>query len=142
MWRLMDERMANAKISRRPKAKSGTQKSKAVVGRDRLSWRRTGNALALYYGKSEEPLLHVEPDAIRPGMFRVRSGSEISDMVNLTRAKDAALAVALRHLNSKAQEKPSDGTHIRARRSELRAPPSDPPRIPALPKGLTLGSRQ
>lgn len=68
-------------------------------------------------------------------MFRVRSRVAVSDLCNLTRAKDAALAIALRHLNSEVQEKRSDGTHIRVRRSGLAPQPSDPPRTPARPKG-------
>jgi hypothetical protein len=66
----------------------------------------------------------------------------VSDFCNLSRGKYAAIAIALRDLNSKAQEKPSDGTHVRARRSRLGVPPSDPRRIPARSKGLTLGERQ
>lgn len=115
MWRLMDERMANPKISR---------------------------ALALYYGKSEEPLLHVEPDAIWPGMFRVRTSSGVSDMVNLTRAKDAAVTIALRDLNSQAQEKPSEGRHIRLWAAPLGGPPLDRNRIAAPRETPALWSRQ
>src|SRR5262245_27168361 len=36
----------------------------------------------------------VEPDGQWPGMWRVHKGDHISDMVNLTRAKDAAIAWA------------------------------------------------
>jgi hypothetical protein len=36
----------------------------------------------------------VEPDAAWPNMWRVRMGDRRSDMVNLTRAKDAAIAWA------------------------------------------------
>ena len=38
----------------------------------------------------------VEPDAAWPNMWRVRAGDRLSGMVNLTRAKDAAIAWALR----------------------------------------------
>ena len=38
----------------------------------------------------------VEPDAAWPNTWRVRMGDRRSDMVNLTRAKDAAIAWALR----------------------------------------------
>jgi len=42
----------------------------------------------------------VEPDAQWPKMYRVRlSNGELTDMVNLTRAKDAAVALALGKLN-------------------------------------------
>jgi hypothetical protein len=36
----------------------------------------------------------VEPDPRWPAMWRARSGERLSDMVNLTRAKDAAIAWA------------------------------------------------
>ena len=39
-------------------------------------------------------------------MFRIRfAGGQISDMANLSRIKDAALVIALRELNSEAEEK-------------------------------------
>jgi hypothetical protein len=40
-------------------------------------------------------LATVEPDIEWPGMWRVRWGGGLSDMVNLTRAKDAAISLAL-----------------------------------------------
>jgi hypothetical protein len=36
----------------------------------------------------------VQPDPKWPGMFRVHSAGVVSDIVNLTRAKDAALSIA------------------------------------------------
>jgi hypothetical protein len=36
----------------------------------------------------------IEPDAAWPNMWRVRAGDRLSDMVNLTRAKDAAITWA------------------------------------------------
>jgi hypothetical protein len=42
----------------------------------------------------------IEPDSEWPGMWRVRRGGSISDMVNLARAKDAATAIALSDLNA------------------------------------------
>jgi hypothetical protein len=41
------------------------------------------------------------PDADWPGMWRVRIGEALSDMVNLTRAKDAAAGLALSVLNTR-----------------------------------------
>jgi hypothetical protein len=40
-----------------------------------------------------------------------------SDMVNLTRTKDAALAFALQVLNCEAQETPPDASYVRQKRS-------------------------
>jgi hypothetical protein len=43
----------------------------------------------------------VDPDSKYPNMWRVRLPSgHVSDMVNLTRAKDAAVCLALAELNS------------------------------------------
>ena len=42
----------------------------------------------------------IEPDSKWPRMWRVRSGGSISDMVNLSRAKDAAISIALSDLNA------------------------------------------
>jgi hypothetical protein len=36
----------------------------------------------------------IEADAVYPGMWRIRRGGRLSDMVNKTRAKDAAIAWA------------------------------------------------
>jgi hypothetical protein len=52
----------------------------------------------LHYGNSRAPLAEVVPDARFPGMWRVklRDVANLSDMVNLDRAKDAAAAIAER----------------------------------------------
>ena len=42
----------------------------------------------------------LEPDASSAGMWRVRFGGALSDMVNLSRAKDAAASMVLRELNA------------------------------------------
>src|SRR5262245_52127346 len=52
---------------------------------------------SLYYGRRRTPLARVVPDEKYPTMWRIHWPSgEVSDMVNLTRAKDAATAIALR----------------------------------------------
>jgi hypothetical protein len=40
----------------------------------------------------------IEPDAW-PGMWRVRFGGRLSDMANISRAKDAAISLVLSELN-------------------------------------------
>jgi hypothetical protein len=88
-----------SKASQRPKP------SQAIVGGDRLRWRKEGDHLFLYHGSGNRPLVSVVPEPKYPGLFRVRYPSgALSDFVNLTRAKDAAAAFALRRLNSKARE--------------------------------------
>jgi hypothetical protein len=52
---------------------------------------------ALHYGKSRKPLAHVVQDATYPTMWRIAwPDGRQSDMVNLSRAKDAAAAIAER----------------------------------------------
>jgi hypothetical protein len=46
--------------------------------------------LRLYVGKIFTGVT-VEPDGQWPSMWRVRKGDRLSDMVNLTRARDAAI---------------------------------------------------
>jgi len=60
-----------------------------------LTWR--GEKLCL----GSKALVAIVPDAQYPGMWRVRSGDTLSDMVNLSRARDAARALALSLLNKK-----------------------------------------
>ena len=92
--------------------------SSGIVGRDRLAWHRDGDTLLLRRGRSTGALATVEADPKWAGMFRVRFGGELSDMVNLTRAKDAAVVLTLRVLNSRVQEKPSEASRVHGRRSE------------------------
>jgi hypothetical protein len=66
-----------------------------------LTWRKDVLGFALYLGQAKSPLLHVVPDAIHAGMWRVRlPDGRLSHMVNLARAKDAGVSVALGILNS------------------------------------------
>jgi hypothetical protein len=45
----------------------------------------------------------VEEDANSPGMWRVRFGGQLSDMANLSRAKDAAISLVLSELNKSTE---------------------------------------
>jgi hypothetical protein len=103
------------------------------VGRDRLMWRHTTDRrLLLCHGRGRNPLVTVEPDSKYTGMYRIRfPDGSLSDMVNLTRAKDAALAFALQALNCEAQETPPDASYVRQKRSAGRTgrtskPPHEP----------------
>jgi hypothetical protein len=58
---------------------------------------RTANAVrhSLHYASAKHPLAEIIPDANWPGMWRVRwPDGSLSDMANLTRAKDAAFVIA------------------------------------------------
>ncbi|SRR5258705_8523923 len=71
--------------------------------RSHLTWTRAAKDLALHVGKSRNPLLHVVPDKRWPHMWRIRHrDNSLSDLLNSTRAKDAAQSHALAEL--RAQE--------------------------------------
>ena len=70
-----------------------------MIGRENLSWRRVNDSSALHLGQSRKPILTVVPDVVHPEMFRVQYRGRLSDLANLTRAKDAGIAIALADLN-------------------------------------------
>jgi hypothetical protein len=70
-----------------------------------LIW--TGDELRL----GRRTVAAIEPDREWPGMWRARSGEHLSDMTNRTRAKDAAVCLALADLNTR--EKPAEAPRIR-----------------------------
>jgi hypothetical protein len=52
---------------------------------------------ALHYGRARTPIASVMPDADWPGMWRIAwPDGSLSDLVNLARAKDAAVAIVER----------------------------------------------
>jgi hypothetical protein len=58
---------------------------------------RNTDVHALHYGNAREPLARVIQDERRPSMWRIRwPDGQRSDMTNLSRAKDAAAAIAER----------------------------------------------
>jgi hypothetical protein len=76
-----------------------------------LIWR--GDRLALKGGRRGSPAVEIVPDDSCPGVWRVRKqDGSLSDMVNRTRARDAARSILLGILN--AQETASGGLPIRS----------------------------
>jgi hypothetical protein len=72
-------------------------KSGHCFGRNELVW----DGLQLRLRTAGGPVMAtIVPDANWPGMWRVRSGRRLSDMANLSRAKDAAISIVLRGLNA------------------------------------------
>jgi hypothetical protein len=69
-------------------------KSGHCFGRNDLVW----DGLKLKLGARVTAT--IEPDTNWPGMWRVRFGGMLSDMANLSRAKDAAISIVLRGLNA------------------------------------------
>jgi hypothetical protein len=59
----------------------------------------------LMQGKRAMPI-DVLPDDQWPGMYRVHYQGKISDMVSLTRAKDAAVAMVAASLNALQKPRP------------------------------------
>ena len=67
-----------------------------IYGRGDLKWK--DRELRLVTGRL---LATVEPDTKWAGMYRVRlPDGHVTDMVNISRAKDAAISLALTDLNS------------------------------------------
>src|SRR5262249_51432178 len=115
--------MAYTKTGGTCRADPTSQKPRAIVGLDRLKWRNADGRLFLYHGNDPNPLVTIEPDSKYAGMFRIRfPDGGLSDMANLTRAKDAAIALALRKLNSGdsgVQETPETTGYVRKKRVKV-----------------------
>jgi hypothetical protein len=67
-----------------------------MLGSGNLRIQQTERGYRVMRAASHQELVHLEPDGRWPNMWRIRrpDGSR-SDMVNLTRAQDAALGAAL-----------------------------------------------
>ena len=73
-----------------------------LIGCD-LAWKRDGADWVLLHKRRR--IGRVAPDHERGGMYRVvLSRGRLSDMANLSRAKDAALATAIRELEYEARD--------------------------------------
>jgi hypothetical protein len=65
-----------------------------------LTWRKHPDGWALHCVGRRRAIVHVVPDGTYPAMWRIRHpDGRLSDMVNLSRAKDAGRQVALGILN-------------------------------------------
>jgi hypothetical protein len=131
--------MAYAKTTR---FTSVSEKPNNVVGRDRLSWCKDGIRLLPLHGTNKDPLAIVEPDANYPFLNRIRyPDGHLSDLVNLTRAKDAACWFALRSLNSPPQETPSEGSQARKKSEAVRKIGQNANRVQRPRRGLLARGR-
>ncbi len=102
-----------------------------IVSHQALTWK--GNTLFFKRRK----MVEIEQDARYPKMWRVKHpDGRLSDMVNLTRARDAAVGFALASLNSGTKETPSGG-----RQSEFKSDPvpRQPPEGNNAPAEVTHG---
>jgi hypothetical protein len=92
-----------------------------IIRSDQLNWRPDGDGFAICLERRTSAILHVVPDKTYAGMWRVKfPDGSLSDMANLTRAKDAGRAHALAILHSKLrhQETPSGGAYVRSSPTE------------------------
>lgn len=92
----------------------------------RFVWKqRKSGSWAMFEGGTA--ILWVVPDKTYPGMWRVSDvDGNLSDMVNLSRAKDAAVLIATRNLDSKRGDKPASGPPVSLNDPPLSVP--NPPR--------------
>jgi hypothetical protein len=75
-----------------------------MYGRTELSWCKINEVWTLYCEGRREPMLHVVPDDRYAGMWRIHQlDGRLSDMINLTRARDGGAVTALRMLNGEKQ---------------------------------------
>ncbi len=113
---------------------------KTIIGRDRLTWRKDGVRLLLYHGSNL--LASVEPGAKYPILYRIRyPDGHLSDLVNFTRAKDAACCFALRSLNSRPKAKPVGSPPAREEAGAVRDIGQSANRAQRAPHGLLARSR-
>jgi len=60
--------------------------------RDLLTVKRISSGYAIVHREQRRPLVKIVPDAVYPGMWRVvEATGDLTDMVNLSRATDAAM---------------------------------------------------
>jgi hypothetical protein len=84
-----------------------------MIGVRQLEWRTDGERPTLHRLNRKSVLATVEPDATWPGMWRVRRpDGSLTDMANLTRAKDAALSLTLSALNRHVREAGAVGAPV------------------------------
>jgi hypothetical protein len=91
-------------------------------------WRQVGQNWELT--TASQIVAQVVPDALHPGMYRIDLGDDpLSDMVNLTRAKDAALSLADRALE-KGRQRAQGGLSMHRSQPGLATTPPQPSSAP------------
>ena len=83
-----------------------------MAGTRDLRIRREGRGYCVVRGRQGRALIWIVPDGQYPGMWRVqRRDGSLSDMVNLARAQDAALGIALSIVNRKRESASGEAAH-------------------------------
>ena len=77
----------------------------------KLNWKFEDGSYVLYRQGSRAPVLCVVPDETYPAMWRIKAKAGVlSDMVNLSRARDAAFGLAMDEYDRQARvERPLEG---------------------------------
>ena len=77
----------------------------------KLNWKFEDGSYVLYRQGSRAPVLCVVPDKTYPAMWRIKpKAGALSDMVNLSRAKDAAFGLAMDEYDRQTRvERPQEG---------------------------------
>ena len=88
--------------------------------RSQLKWTREGDAWILLYRRRRTG--RVVPDRNHPGMWRSVKSNGRSDLANLSWAKDAVLAQAVRELAYEAANTPSKSQQNRGCREQKSTP--------------------
>jgi hypothetical protein len=103
-----------------------------------LTWRRDGDSWVLLAGRRRPG--RVVPDAEHPGMWRsVKSRGRLSDMANLSWAKNAVLVAAERELEWEAQHQAAT-TPIKAQQTGGVFTPASPLVSQSEPAAISLPS--
>lgn len=89
-----------------------------IYSRKDFTWRDSPGGWALHATGHQNAIVHIVPDATYPGMWRIRHpDGQLFDMANLTRARDGALAAAMRLLDPRKREAEQRACRTASRRA-------------------------
>jgi len=77
---------------------------RGIIASHQLQWRQSKSSRSLHLNGAGPALARLVPDTVT-GLWRVSCDGQLSDIVNLSRATDAAISLALASLKS-SQETP------------------------------------
>jgi hypothetical protein len=98
-----------------------------IYSRKDFTWGECLDGWALHAIGHRSAIVHVVPDGVWPGMWRIRHpDGRLSDMANLTWVKDGAIAMAMRLLDPRrrTEQRLPGGPPMRPEPVEGSAPPS------------------
>ena len=90
------------------------------AARSQLKWQRDGDKWVLLYRRRR--MGRVVPDPANPGMYRSLKSGDFSDLSNLSWAKDAVLAQAIREVAYELANNPSKCPVKRGAREQKSSP--------------------